>query len=392
MIKKKIQFVLKNPFIIFKLLKLRKELSKNKKKGINNFIFQCDASGHFPYLEPYYNILKNEKNVDIYFASNTNNQEIISHLLYCGIPQKKIINKIELVKHTKWDVYISPTSWGNIFPKNKTCERIQIFHALADKNIHYGKHLIKFNNIFVCGPIHQTFLEKYLFEPYPESKIICKTHKVGFAKIDDLFKTSNSLNALKRNLKISVTDPRKIILYAPNWERTSALYKYGKEVFEILKDTDHIILIKLHYMSLLNSEIEGYDWNVILEGLENYENVKVIYDKSINQYLKMADILITDYGGAALEYMCTQKPIIYLDCPEFFEMRGKNILEYWSRDTGYIVSKVEDLPVTINNAFKDVGEKRQMQKKLVERLLYNPGKAAHEGKKVILENILGVGS
>jgi hypothetical protein len=125
---------------------------------------------------------------------------------------------------------------------------------MADKNIQYGENLLKFDAIFVCGPIHHEFLKKYLFDPFPEAGRKCKTFDVGYAKIDALLNGSYDRLRLRKELGIREDDGRKIVLYAPNWEKTSALYRYGDSVFETMKDTEYIFLVKLHYMSLLPEE------------------------------------------------------------------------------------------------------------------------------------------
>lgn len=44
--------------------------------------------------------------------------------------------------------------------------------------------------------------------------------------------------------------------------------------------------------------------------------------------------------------MRAEKPIIYLDCPEYFTMRGMDPPEYWSIDFGNLLSKIDPLPET----------------------------------------------
>lgn len=391
-LKEKVQFLINNPRIILEYYKLQKDLRSNKSSGKYNFVFQCDAVGHFPHIEPYYNIFKNEPGVEIYFSAHRNGATTHEHFLRAGISENRIIKYIELIRLTEWDIYMSPTSFGNVFPKNQNCPRIQIFHTLARKKRLYGESLRNFNVIFLNGAIHHDFLEKDLFGQFPKSRTHIKTYNVGYAKIDDLLQNSYSIDFLKNKLGITPNDDRKIILYAPNWESTSALHKYGKEVFDILKNTGHIILIKLHYMSLLSPNNEyatgGIDWNALLREYNCIENMRLIYDQNVNPYLLLADLMITDYGGVALEYTSLNKPIIYLDCPDYFEVAGKDRIEYWSRKTGYIIDKPMDIPQAISVALSDDKVKKKLRQDLIEKLLYNPGKAAETGKNIILQEIL----
>lgn len=354
-------------------------------------MFQCDAKGHFPYLKPYYDALKRNSNVDVFFTG-ANLDGVSLFLSQNGVSPDRIIEFNSLVKLTDWDIYMSPTSWGNIFPKNGNCRRIQISVALAEKNIQLGQNLMNFDTIFMNGPSHHEILKRILFDPFPESRTRCNTYNVGFAKIDALLSGYYDHGTLRKELNISDDDHRKIILYAPNWEDTSALYKYKESVFEVLKNTDYITLIKLHYISMLSAKkadsTDKVDWKSLLWRYEKEENMRIIYDASIDPYMSLSDLLITDYGGAALEYMCTGKPIIYMDCPEFFEKRGKELMEYWSRESGYLVSNAERIPEAIGTALKGDAGKAGLQTDIVESLLYNRGKAAEAGIRVIFDELL----
>jgi hypothetical protein len=388
----KANYVLRNPKVFWEYYNLSRQLAENRENGIYNFLFQCDAKGHFPYLRPYYDALINNKNVAIFITGANLDGEVRSFLMQNGIKPDHIIEHNDLVRLTEWNIYMSPTSWGNIFPKNDDCPRIQIFHTMADKNLQYGENLLKFNTIFVCGPIHHEFLKRYLFDPFPNAKEQCATFDVGYAKIDALMNGFYDHINLKKKINISEDDRRKIVLYAPNWETTSALYKYKDRVFEELKNTGFIVLIKLHYWSMVQQKKVKYaddvDWKSLLDRYRQEENMRIIDDSSIDPYLSLSDVMITDYGGAAYEFMCTGKPIVYLDCPEFFEMRGKDIMEYWSRESGYLVSDVEQLPDTVETALKGDATKVRIQAELVDKLLYNRGRAAEAGLKVIFDDLL----
>lgn len=388
----KIRFVAEHPKAVLDYFALEKRLSRNRRGGIRNFLFQCDAKGHFPYLKPYCDALKQRRDVEIFVTGANLDGDTRSFLERNGVGPDRIIDHDSLVRLTEWDIYMSPTSWGNVFPKNGSCPRIQIFHTMADKNIQYGENLMKFDVIFVCGPIHHEFLKKYLFDPFPEAKGKCRTYDVGYAKIDALINGSYDRRELRLRLGIPESDGRKIVLYAPNWEKTSALHKYGDRVFEAMRGTEFIFLVKLHYMSLLPKDRlkseDHVDWRPLLERYGKEENIRVTYENSIDPFLSLSDLMVTDYGGAAFEFMCTGKPVVYLDCPEFFELRGREILEYWSRESGYIVSNVEKLPETIRTALKGDARKGALQEEMIGRLLFNRGRAAEAGVKVIFGELL----
>jgi len=383
-LRKKMQFIFNHPDFPLKLLKLKNHLKTARASGKQLWVFQCDFEGHFPYLKPYFEYSKSINDVEIFFSiGNPNPSKVSDYLIDQGVANEHILFPVDLVSRTIWDVYLSPTEWGNIFPGNKDAFRVQVFHTLADKNLEYSKELLNFNIVFANGPVHHDFLDKYIFTPYPESKNILSVYNTGFAKIDDLFTGYYSKDKLKEELHIDRADKRKIILYAPNWEAGSALRMYGEDVFRQLTSLPYTVLIKLHYMSLLSPDNHyatgGVNWKAILEKYEKYENIRIAYNQNINPYLFLADLMLTDYGGASLEYMSTGKPIVYLDCPEFFNERGQDIFENKARETGYIINDVKEIPDTIKNSLDKEDVFINKRKQLSNQLLYNPGKAAAAG-------------
>jgi len=382
--REKIKFMLKNQDFPYKLAKLKYQVHNAKKRNKQMWVFQCDYKGHFPYLKPYYKICKKQHDIELFFAIGYSRKydNPKDFLISQGVSSDRILDPGDYLSFTSWDVYVSPTEWGNIFPKNDDALMVQIFHTLADKKIEYSKKLLNFNTIIANGPIHHNLLEKYIFGPYPESRERINVINTGFAKIDDLFNNTYNKEILKKNLNIDKSDKRPIALYAPNWEITSSLNKYGEEVFEILSKTDYLILIKLHYMSLIstgrNPLAGDTDWGTILNKYRTCENIRVIDETNINPYLFLADLMITDYGGVSLEFMGMDKPIIYLDCPEFFELRGNDILEKDALKTGSLINDLSLLQETIEDELKNDPHVKQRQQ-MIKRLLYNPGRAAKEG-------------
>lgn len=395
-LREKLLFLFENPLFPLRLTVLRRHLAMNKSKGRQNWVFQCDFKGHFPYLEPLYRYGKTKSDVDIFFAIGDLKKENPARFLTeQGVPPDKIIYPIDYLRFSDWDVYVSPTEWGNVFPHNPDALRVQIFHTLADKNLLYSAELLKFNVIFANGPVHHQFLEKYIFSQFPGSRENCEVINAGFSKIDNLFDGSYSKTELRRDLGIKDGDGRAIVLYAPNWEVTSALNKYGEEVFEELAQSNYLVLIKLHYMSLISKEDhdatlssenhgsynkEWVDWGKILQKYAKFENVRVVTDQSINPLLFLSDVMVSDYGGASLEFLCMDKPVVYLDCPEFFQMRGNDIFEYGARSTGYIIDDAARLvPVLDKIMASNVDEHAEVRREMIRNLIYNPGKAAQEG-------------
>jgi hypothetical protein len=67
-IREKMKYVLDHPGAFPEYFALEKRLAGNRRRGIRNFLFQCDAKGHFPYLKPYFDALKDRPDVDIFLT------------------------------------------------------------------------------------------------------------------------------------------------------------------------------------------------------------------------------------------------------------------------------------------------------------------------------------
>lgn len=392
-VKKRIDFLLKNPLFPIRLLNLRARLRRIKRGNRQTWIFQCDFKGHFPYLKPYWEIAKQNGAVEVFFCFGTTEQEKPTQFLIGnGVPSDRILDPIDLVLGSNWDVYMSPTEWGNIFPANRDCLRAQIFHTLADKGLEYSDELLKFNTIFACGSLHHEFLEKYIFSKHPGAREKCTVHDIGYAKIDDLYNDALDTKEIKRSFGIPENDLRPVVLYAPNWEAGSALRTYGEAVFrELAIMKEYIVLIKLHYMSLLNPAWHyatgGVDWKAVITPYGEHPHVRIVADTNINRCLKVADLMLTDYGGASLEFLTMDKPIVYLDCPGFFDERGHDVFEKKARDTGYIIDNAGKIAETVRRALlEDNAAHRELRRELSAGMLYNRGTAAAAGFSALLQS------
>lgn len=401
--REKLTFMLLHPRFLIEHVYLQKELLSHRRRKKQTWLFQCDYEGHYPYLRPYVDLANAHDGIELYITyGRPRDVALERYLVTNGFPSRRIIHPVDHVRFSLFDVYVSPTEWGNCFPWNNDVIRVQLFHTLGDKGIEYGDELLNFDVIFANGPVHHDFLDKYVFSRHPSARQACKVINVGYAKIDDLFDGTYNRENLLENLGFSSSETRKVILYAPNWESSSALAKYGERVFDLLAGTGHILLIKLHYMSLISpadhrglfiqnpdrSDVAPWkDWRTILNRYRLLDNVRVIDDQNINPYLFLADLMVTDYGGASLEFMTMNKPIVYLDCPEFFEIRGQDIFEKQARETGMITDDIASLGHTIDLALQDPEPYRSKRRELLSKLLYNPGNAARAGFRVLYDMV-----
>lgn len=389
----KATYVLAHPLLPIRYWRLRSQLGQLRNERKSLWLFQCDFKGHFSYLSPYWKEAAKLDDVEVFFfVGNDGQGSTTGYLLEQGVDPARIVSHYDLVRLTDWDLYASPTEWGNVFPRNESATRVQLFHTLADKGLEYGGELTKFDVVVASGPIHHEFLEKYVFSRYPGSRERMTVMDIGYAKIDSLFDGTYSRSEVRQNLGITSDDVRPLVLYAPNWEDDSALGTYGESVFEaMVACPDILFVVKLHYMSLVRPRPRvirsDVDWNMVLQRYAQYENIKVAFDQDINPYLVAADAMITDYGGASLEYLAMNRPIVYLDCPGFFDERGHDVFEKEARRTGHIIDSTDRLIDTVRDALEDDPAIQKVRAEFAAMMLYNPGRAAHIGCRRFREHV-----
>ena len=143
--------------------------------------------------------------------------------------------------------------------------------------------------------------------------------KCGMPRNDTLY---NLDEAEIRKLKSKVGLPldKKIILYAPTWRDSknggkSYAIKPPMDLVKwesVLRD-EYVLLFRTHPYT---NELLGVDFNDFVIDCTNYPNV--------NDLMKVADILISDYSATIFDYSILERPIICFayDLEEYSKERG----------------------------------------------------------------------
>lgn len=158
----------------------------------------------------------------------------------------------------------------------------------------------------------------------------------------------------------------KIILYAPTFrgntsQRQSFVLPFSEDFFkEVTKD--YFLFIKLHPAVNIES----------IKIPNKYRNRVVLLDSkvSVNFYLLLCNILITDYSSLIFEYSLLNKPIIYYnyDFDEYLSERGF-YLEYKEYTYGRVAETQEQLISSIKTAINDVEFFENSRVKFVNRFM-----------------------
>lgn len=204
--------------------------------------------------------------------------------------------------------------------KRKQTIYINTWHGSAIKNmgIYAPKSSFRFNTS-ECDVMYAQ--SQYDIDVFSTSLGIPKEKfaLVGLPRNDELFNvTKKEINEIKMKLDLPLN--KKIILYAPTF-REYDVDKDGcfvappinlKKWKEKLSN-EYIVLFRAHY-----------EVNNVL-GIKNNEFMRNMSDyNTLNDLLKISDILITDYSGILFDYSILKRPIYNYayDLEKYTEKRG----------------------------------------------------------------------
>lgn len=172
----------------------------------------------------------------------------------------------------------------------------------------------------VCSSESDKYFMTRAFHPIDDKNV----WKTGLPRNDFINGPQNTLPSdYKAELEAlsKLKGEQKLILYAPTWRQNA------EDVYNFNKDE----------MSTLNSFLTKYNSILAIRGHANVRSKtnytdtidfdRIIYvndTPDVNIVLRVSDILITDYSSIYIDFLTTNKPIIYFtyDLQRYYEERG----------------------------------------------------------------------
>ena len=280
---------------------------------------------------------------------------------------------------------------------NTNIPRIVMTHTLTDKNTIFTttdrlQHPMgHFNAYFSTGPAaFKGSWEEYI-KIHPSTLKTVKIFKIGRPRTDVLF--SNKYDKIKILTDLNLDPNKKTVLYAPTFQKEASLEQYGLDIINIVKSMDLNLLIRVHHMSLALDDHgaherghSGKDWRKILNKIDN-ENTNVRFvEGDSNRYFVTSDLLIGDVSGSCYEFLLQNKPVVFIDSPKFFVEHGTDGISYWGRESGDIVSDLNNLAEVVYRNLYNPTNKEVERQDLISKLVYNPGHAA----EIAVDTIIGL--
>ena len=166
----------------------------------------------------------------------------------------------------------------------------------------------------------------------------------GLPRNDELYRiTQKEVIDIKKRLGLS---DKKIILYAPTWRDSNDVGKtyslrppINIEKWQKLLGNEYIVLLRAHPYT---TQLLGIEFNEFIRDFSSYGVV--------NDLIKIADILISDYSAIIFDYAITEKPIFCFayDYDDYKKNRGI-ALDLRNEFPGGIVEDEDELLERIQN-------------------------------------------
>lgn len=388
-----INFIFHLPEIIFyTFLTLLEKLHGNK-----IIIFQISSVRQIQFFLPIYLELKKRKNKIVFYLACDYSipNKIITEL---DLPRLHFILS-SVAKYLYFtDIFLQTEIHGR---GPSTAKRIFIGHGQPNKITNWSdENLRSFDYYFLYGDLERSMFE-FIMKDKPEKTKHIKLMKVGYPKLDAQINRFYERKKIMNNLGLNPN--LKTVIYAPAWDPGGSLRLYGIQVVKELLEIENInVIIKLHPVSLEprnspNFEFYtgGKDWKIEFQKFNHYQNFRYIDDDLVNPYLEISDVMVTDFSGVSLEFMVLDRPVIYIDCPEFY---NKTLVEWKcdpdisknderfnaGRNTGIVIYHLNEIKKAVIDSLHEPNKLSSKRKALMKRFLYNSGHASQVAADTII--------
>ena len=376
--------------------RIRRQVEADRRAGRKPLLFVLTVYGHRQFIRPVMDMLRSGTYAGKYS-------------LYLALDQKDDLPEGDLLGVERWKIRPYPDYLGvssefdallaadiaERFPPAETPVRIWSGHGLPSKWLSASEDWIsKYTHYFVSGALDERFINAVL-EQSPHLREHFRTEQVGYPKSDILLGMKGQRDEILRGLGL---DPKlPTILYAPAFNEGTSLPRYGEELIRTLAGIVGVnILVKLHPVSYDRSVIgvhsNGQYWPDILK---KYEGERFVHAGNVEVMpcLEGADLLLTDVSGVAMEYLLLDRPVVYLESPDFFRGigvandGGGNLLVNVGRPAGGEVGYLRDLERVLKEELANPRRRSEARQGIARQLIYNSGHATEVAVRV-LEGIL----
>jgi hypothetical protein len=285
------------------------------------------------------------------------------------------------------DLFLAATVWDNLLPMRRGILRGALPHGLVNKVDQYGRHMQRFDVLLAPGPLAVEQARASM----ARSGVDYEIWPVGYPKLDGLIGSAGTASVAARR-------PSRVI-FAPSWGTNTTLDRYGLEPVDAMIRAGIPVIVKLHPMTLQRRAADdplctgAGDW---AEELRRYDDepLVTIAEGDSAPWLLEAAVLVSDVSGIAYEFLLMDKPVVFLDTPEYFDAdddvdhawRAQDLC-CWGREAGDLVQDVDEMVAAVLRALADPTNGHEKRRVLAERLLFHPDRAAQAFVNLVEERL-----
>lgn len=270
--------------------------------------------------------------------------------------------------------------------KSQAVHYTYVFHALVSTHAAYRKAAFDhYDSVLCAGPHHVREIraaeERYGLQPKA-------LYEHGYGRLDTLVgELETGTRVADSGVDLSSSKP--LALLAPTWGEQAIFETCGHEVIRILLDGGVRVMMRPHPMTLRHCGPLLEELRTRFSGYPDFESEA---DPASTESLHAADVIISDWSGAALEFaLAFSKPVVYIDVPQKvnnadYQELGIEPVERALRDRlGRVLSpdRLQELPQVIRELTRDAPSITDRIAEVREQVVFNPGSSGKAGAAII---------
>lgn len=335
-------------------------------RGRKHILFHAALPHHFVFFRPVYQVLRRDPRLAIWCSANVLGWGLKVNLFdLFDVDREYTISSVTAMTR-EFDLFISPI-YTKLEIGRGARQKLQIFHGVAITNCFLKPAILEFDKWFMIGPyMVKRFVQKGILSPDDP-----RIEMVGMPKTDPLVNGTLDRAAIQRELGVNPELPT--VLYAPSGTHSS-LSTDGLEVIQRVRGMPVNLLVKLHDKSR-DLRRTFTDW---LRRVKKWQggNTQVIEGFDIIPALFISDILISDFSSAANEFLLLDRPIIFLETPEKYEINKERWdTQVWGQRVGTVVKTMAELDRALEDALAQPQRLSEIRRAAAQDIFYKPGTA-----------------
>lgn len=275
-------------------------------------VFYSEGAGYWTHFEPIVRHWLNSQQHELVYLTSDINDPLIVHPIngvkafYIGTGTIRIL--LFATMQAKLVVMTMPDLETYSIKRSPNVDHyVYIHHSMVSCHMVYREQAFDhFDSILCVGPHHiDEIREREKQIGLPAKKLI----KHGYGRLDKLLE---SVNLIDKRPPRPANVPGRVLI-APSWGENGLLERLGADFIESLLEYGYEVVLRPHPQTrrFNSSVIEHIELRYATKS-----HFRLDEDMSSSKSLLEADVMISDWSGAALEFaFAFERPVLFIDVP-----------------------------------------------------------------------------